>query len=36
MAKEKGETYAQAGVNIDAGEEAVERIKAKVRSSANT
>ncbi len=33
MAKEKGETYAEAGVNIDAGEEAVERIKAKVRST---
>ncbi len=28
-----GETYEGAGVNIDAGEEAVERIKAKVRST---
>jgi len=28
-----GETYAQAGVDIAAGEEAVERIKAKVRST---
>jgi phosphoribosylformylglycinamidine cyclo-ligase len=30
---EPGETYAAAGVNIAAGEEAVERIKAKVRST---
>lgn len=28
-----GETYAGAGVSIDAGEEAVDRIKAKVRST---
>src|SRR6187551_3272807 len=28
-----GQTYEQAGVNISAGEEAVERIKAKVRST---
>ena len=28
-----GETYAGAGVSIDAGEEAVERIKSKVRST---
>ncbi len=28
-----GETYAGAGVDIDAGEQAVERIKAKVRST---
>ena len=28
-----GETYEQAGVDINAGEEAVERIKAKVRST---
>ena len=28
-----GETYAGAGVSIDAGEEAVERIKGKVRST---
>ncbi|HEY5154827.1 MAG TPA: phosphoribosylformylglycinamidine cyclo-ligase, partial [Acidimicrobiales bacterium] len=28
-----GETYEQAGVSISAGEEAVERIKAKVRST---
>jgi len=29
----KGETYAGAGVSIDAGEQAVERIKSKVRST---
>ncbi len=28
-----GETYAAAGVSIDAGEEAVERIKSAVRST---
>src|SRR4051794_41298214 len=28
-----GETYEEAGVSITAGEEAVERIKAKVRST---
>jgi phosphoribosylformylglycinamidine cyclo-ligase len=28
-----GETYAGAGVSIDAGEQAVERIKGKVRST---
>lgn len=33
MADQQGETYAGAGVSIDAGEEAVERIKAKVRST---
>ncbi|MTA19429.1 MAG: phosphoribosylformylglycinamidine cyclo-ligase, partial [Actinobacteria bacterium] len=29
----QGETYAGAGVSIDAGEEAVDRIKSHVRST---
>lgn len=33
MADQQGETYAGAGVSIDAGEEAVQRIKSKVRST---
>lgn len=33
MSEPTGETYAGSGVSIDAGEEAVERIKAKVRST---
>ncbi len=33
MAEEQGETYAGAGVSIDAGEEAVDRIKSHVRST---